>query len=96
MADTESGKSSGALSAGEVLVGDIIRVPFGMHREIETVTIHAIHIHDDGALSVRFRYTSNPRGIDWSGFIPADENALVLVARGVAQVDNGIRSLLPS
>lgn len=78
----------------DIRPGDIVRVPFGVNRLPEVVTIHSVHTYDSGDLSVRFRFTSNPRGIDWSGFIAAGDPDLHLLSRGVAAVDDQTRSML--
>ena len=81
-------------NAHDIRPGDIIRCPFGIDRTPEVVTVHDVHAYSTGDLSIRFRYTSNPRGIDWSGFIAADEADVVILSRGVARVDVNTRSML--
>ena len=81
-------------NAHNIRPGDIIRYPFGIDRTPATVTVHDVHTDGTGGLSIRFRYTSNPRGVDWSGFIAADETDVVILSRGVARVDVNARSLL--
>lgn len=81
-------------NAADVQPGDIITLPFGIRREPEQVTVHSVHRYDTGDLSIRFRYTENPRGVDWSGFIAADESELRLDARGVARIDTNTRSMM--
>lgn len=75
--------------------GDLIEIPWGINREVERVVVHSVHRYDTGALSLRYRFASNPRGIDWSGFIDADERNLRLLSRGVCAVDANTRSLIP-
>lgn len=75
--------------------GDVVEWPWGVNRQTEVVTIHHVHLYDTGAASVRYRFTSNPRGIDWSGFVEADDPDMRLLSRGVARVDSSTRSLLP-
>ena len=83
------------MSSVDVRPGDIIRLPLGVNNAPEIVTVHSVHRYDTGALSVRFRFTTNPRGIDWSGYIAPDGNGIRLLSRGVACVDHATRSLLP-
>lgn len=83
------------VSPADVRPGDVIRYPFGVHNVPEIVTVHGVHAYDDGSLSIRFRFTSNPRGIDWSGHIAPDAADVSLLSRGVAHVDARIRSMLP-
>ena len=78
----------------KLIPGDVIRVATGIHREIDTFVVHGIHEYPNGAMSLRARYASNPRGVDWSLFVPADEPTLELVARGVAKWDTHARSML--
>lgn len=80
----------------DVRVGDVIELPWGINRRPEVVTIHYVHQYGTGDLSVRFSFTSNPRGIDWSGFIERDDPDLKLLSRGVAAVRSHARSLLPA
>lgn len=82
------------MHAWEVRAGDVIEYPSGINRDLDIVTIHHVHTYATGDLSIRYRYTSNPRGIDWSGFIAVTETGLRLLSRGVAQVHSEIRSLL--
>lgn len=86
---------SAALATSDIRLGDVLDIPLGAKQEIDRVVIHDIHAYDTGDLSIRFRYLSNPRGIDWSGFVGADKGGIRLVSRGVARVDEHIRSLLP-
>lgn len=80
----------------DIRPGDVIRYPFGINNIPEIVTVHRVHRYDNGALSIRYRFTSNPRGIDWSGYVAPDENGIRLLSRGVAYVDHATRSLLPA
>lgn len=80
--------------AHEITPGDIITRPTGITRTPETVVIHSIHTYDTGDVSIRYRYASNPRGVDWTGFITHDEQSLKLVARGIAHIDLNTRSML--
>lgn len=78
----------------DIRPGDVIE-----HRG-EVVTVQEAHTYPTpwllaGSVSLRYRYTSNPRGIDWSGFVSCDEETPRLLSRGVARVDLNIRSLLP-
>lgn len=75
--------------------GDLIEMPWGITREVERVVVHSVHRYDTGALSLRYRFASNPRGIDWSGFVASDERNLRLLSRGVCAVDANTRSLIP-
>lgn len=81
--------------AHDIIPGDVIEYPWGINRVPEVVTVHHVYAYPDGALFIRFRFTSNPRGIDWSGFVTPDETGIRLLSRGVAAVDSNIRSLLP-
>ena len=81
-------------NAHDIRPGDIIRYPVGIDRTPATVTVHDVHTYDTGGLSIRYRYTSNPRGIDWSGYIAADDADVAILSRGVARVDVNARSLL--
>lgn len=78
----------------DIRPGDVISAPLGITRTHETIVIHDIYIYNTGDVSIRYRYASNPRGIDWSGFVSHDEAETRLVARGIARVDPHIRSLL--
>lgn len=78
----------------EIQPGDVIDVPTGIKREVERFVVHSVHLYETGDASLRARYASNPRGIDWSVFVNAGEPLLRLVARGVARVDLSTRSLL--
>lgn len=82
-------------TAADVREGDIIVLPSGATRHLERVIVHWLHRYDGGELVVRYRYLSNPRGIDWSTFVHADEPGLKLLSRGVAHVDESLRTLLP-
>ena len=75
--------------------GDVIDVPLGVKSEIDRVVVHGVNAYPSGALSIRFRYLSNPRGIDWSGFIEASEPQVRVVSRGVCRVDASTRNMLP-
>lgn len=79
----------------DIRPGDIITIPYGMRREIERITVHSVHRYPTGDLSIRYRYTENPRGIDWSGFIDREDPDVRLLSRGVAAVDLSTRSMLP-
>lgn len=74
--------------------GDVILYPFGMRRELDEIVLHGVHRYDNGSYSIRYRFASNPRGIDWQGFIDADDPDVKIVRRGET-VDANIRSLLP-
>lgn len=78
----------------DVQPGDVVDVATGINRVVERFVVHNVHRYETGALSVRARYVDAPRGIDWSLFVKADEPTLTLVARGVARVDDHVRSLL--
>lgn len=78
----------------EILPGDIISTPTGITRTPETIVVHSVHTYETGDISIRYRYACNPRGVDWSGFIPHDEQETKLVARGIAHVDLNTRSML--
>jgi hypothetical protein len=81
--------------SASVRPGDIIAYPVGMRREIERVTVQETRLLVSGVLAIRYRYTSNPQGIDWQGTIkPGDPDVRVL-SRGVARVDSDVRSLVP-
>ena len=82
-------------AAASIRPGDVIDVPLGVKREVDRVVVHGVHAYPNGALSIRFRYLSNPRGIDWSGFIEAGEPQVRVVSRGVCRVDAATRTLLP-
>lgn len=84
-----------AMTTADIRVGDAIDIPLGVKEEVARVVVHDMHAYDTGDLSIRFRYLSNPRGIDWRGFVPADKSGIRLASRGVARVDQDIRSLLP-
>lgn len=77
-----------------IITGDIIAKPVGITRTLETIVVHSVHTYDTGDISIRYRYASNPRGVDWSGFISHDEQETRLVARGIAHVDLNTRSML--
>lgn len=79
----------------DVQPGDVIGYPFGMRREIDAVTVHAVRHFPGKGASIRYRYTSNPRGIDWSGWLSLTSPDWMLLSRGVAAVDPELRSLLP-
>ncbi len=79
----------------DIRVGDVIDIPVTITREIERFVVHSIHWYDNGAASLRARYASNPRGIDWSLFMDTGAFSVRVVARGVARVDEHVRSLLP-
>ena len=76
--------------------GDVIDVPVGIHRVVERFVVHGVTRYPGGAQSLRARYASNPRGIDWSVFVDPGEPLLRLISRGVAAVDSHPRALLPS
>ncbi len=78
----------------EIQPGDVIDVPTGVNREIERFVVHSVHLYGTGDASLRARYASNPRGIDWSVFVSAGEPLLRLASRGVARVDMSTRSML--
>ena len=80
----------------DIRPGDVISMPYGMRREIDAVTVHAVHRYDDGSLSLRYSYTSNPRGVDWRGFVAHDDPDVRVLSRGVAAVRSEIHSLLPA
>lgn len=62
----------------------------------ELMTVHDVTHHWRGHLSVRYRYTANPRGIDWRWFIHLDDQGDVRVlSRGVARVSSTARTFLP-
>lgn len=73
--------------------GDVITHPSGPDRIMETKVVHAVHAHSDGSVSLRTRFASNPRSIDWNTFVSADETEVVLVSHG-AVVDDNLRTLL--
>lgn len=79
----------------DIRPGDVIRCPLGINNVPEIVTVHSVHRYDTGALSIRFRFTSNPRGVDWSGYVAPDGDDIRLLSRGVAHVDHATRSMLP-
>lgn len=80
----------------DIRPGDIIRYPFGVNNVPEIVTIHDTRAHDNGTLSIRYRFTSNPRGVDWRGCISRDAAGVELLSRGVARIDTDTRSLIPA
>jgi hypothetical protein len=79
----------------DIQPGDVIDIPTGITREVERFVVHSIQWFDNGAASLRARYASNPRGVDWSLFMESGAFAVRVVARGVARVDEHTRSLLP-
>jgi hypothetical protein len=77
-----------------IVPGDVLDWPFGINREpCEALLIEITHTYPDGAMSVRWRHADNPRGVDWRGFIPADDIPPVL--RHVEDFDRETRSMLP-
>ena len=84
----------GRLTSVTVRPGDVIDVATGIHRIVERMVVHSVHYYPGGSASVRARYLSNPRGVDWRIFIDVNEPPM-LVSRGVAAVDPSARSLLP-
>jgi hypothetical protein len=69
------------------------------HRVGDVVVVHSIHVYPApwllaGCATYRYRYLSNPRGVDWSGFLALAED-IPLLSRGVARVDPTVRTLLP-
>ena len=82
------------MATASIRPGDIITYPFGMRREIDVVTVQATRLLASGNIAIRYRFTSNPSGIDWQGVVrPGDPDVRVL-SRGVARVDAMTRSLL--
>lgn len=79
----------------EIIPGDIVEIETGINRERETVTVHRVHTYDTGDRSIRYSYPCNPRGIDWSGFIPK-KGYVKLVARGIGAWREAPVSLLPA
>lgn len=78
----------------DIRPGDLIRIATGVTREIEDFVVHAVFPLEDGSLSLRARYASNPRGVDWSLHVPAVSSMLAVVSRGVARVEDTPRMLL--
>lgn len=83
------------MAAAPILPGDVITMPYGMRREIDLVVVHSVHLYENGAASIRYRYLSNPRGIDWSGYVAPFDPDVRVVSRGVCRVDHNTRSMLP-
>lgn len=79
----------------DIRPGDIIVYPWGISREEEIVTVHDVLVYPTGDVSIRYSFTSNPRGIDWSGFIDRDDPGVRVISRGVAAARTTVRSLLP-
>lgn len=79
----------------DIQPGDVIDIPTGIARTVERFVVHSIHWYENGAASLRARYASNPRGIDWSVFMETGAFGVRVVARGVARVDTSTRSLMP-
>lgn len=61
---------------------------------VHSLTVYPMPLRGAGSVSYRYRHLSNPRGIDWSGFLDWDVE-VTLVSRGVCRVDDTIRTLLP-
>lgn len=81
--------------------GDVIEWPYGIRRELMLAVVHDVRIYPTpwrgaGSASVRYRPLSNPRAVDWSGFMEETDPDVRLVSRGVCRVDAHIRSLLPA
>ena len=77
-----------------LIPGDIAIIEWGMHRIPEAVCIHSVHVYEAGDMSIRYRFASNPRGVDWSGFVAHDDTTVRVIARGIAHVDEHTRSML--
>lgn len=77
----------------DIQPGDVLDFPSGINREITRGVMHSVHRYEDGSVATRWRYESNPRGVDWRGFLASDEE-VTLVERG-RPVDENVRSLLP-
>lgn len=80
----------------EILPGDVIETPTGMHRELERYVVHVATRLRNGAQTLRARPLSNPRAIDWHVYVAPAEPELCILARGVAAVDSSTRGLLPA
>lgn len=78
----------------DIRPGDVLEYPYGIRREIDVITVHDVHTYPTGDISIRYSFTSNPHGIDWSGFIDRDDPDVRVISRGVAAVRTTIRSLL--
>ena len=76
--------------------GDIAVIPFGINREPVRACIHRVHTYDTGDMSIRWRFADNPQGIDWNGFIDANDPDVKILARGIAHVDSDVRSMIPN
>lgn len=75
---------------------DVITFPSGINREKTEGVVLDLHEYADGSVSMRWRYASSKHGVDWRGFIPAEDIPGVEVLRRDEDVDLGVRSLLPS
>ena len=75
--------------------GDIVEIETGITRDREIVTIHRIHTYDSGDMSIRHSYTSTPRRVDWSCFLPKDGH-LRLLAHGIGHARAVVHSMLPA
>ena len=77
-----------------LIPGDIVIIEWGTQRIPEAVCIHSVHTYETGDMSIRYRFASNPRGVDWSGFVAHDDASVRVIARGIAHVDEHTRSML--
>lgn len=88
-------QEGGAVTTPDIRPGDVLEIAREDERAPDLMTVHSVHRYPTGELSLRARYTRNPRGIDWSVFVEADGSGVRVVSRGVARVDPGVRTLLP-
>lgn len=77
--------------------GDIVNYRWGIHSEPVSIVLLDIVEHESGALSIRYRFAVNRhRGIDWRGFVQAQDVPAMLKTGHDESVSLSPRSMLPA
>ncbi len=75
---------------------DVIRFPSGVNRQPTEGIVLNMHTYETGDVSMRWRYASNRhRGIDWRGFIAAEDVPNVVVIERDETVSPDVHSMMP-
>lgn len=80
------------LQAGDTATFTLVT---GAGVEHTTGFIQRVHTYDNGALSVVYRYASNPRGISWGAYIEPENVSKTIILESNPDADTTPRSLLP-
>lgn len=73
----------------------IVGAPNDRREETNVLFIQSVREHENGALSIGYRYASNQRGISWSAFVEPENAKRIRIISRDPEADTARLSLIP-